>query len=468
MKINRLYLPKFLKSKAFILSIFIIIYLSLFVLVYVIHINHPSFTRYILSDWLINYANGFVRRGFAGEILFFFTKQRILLNPSEFILFSTSLFFLFFSLIYLVKIKRNFSYIDNFNLLTVLFLPSLLLFPLIDGALGRKEVIFLILLLFNLNIVKNKIDLLKKNRFEDQNQLKILKNSYFNQIFIWFNLISIPLTLTHESIIFLSLPINMVITNSFLAFKTSGKKVILRTFQAYLPTLLVVLLCFMAKGGYESAVKICESWQSLGILDCSHKLPGALRHFGMSLKFFIMIQRQQLYSHYQYLAYIIMFMLNLLFLLNSSSIILSNYLKSISHDSISYLDDYFTSFSFKYLVIPLFCSLPLYLLGVDWGRWFFIFSVSYVFCVLTPNLILLEIDKEDPNLIWQPKIINNFYKKYISLTKNILYVCQKNYVVYKIIATYIFFFTYISHSGMTFINFHQSLFYKLFDYISRL
>lgn len=468
MKFSQLYLPKFEKSKAFILSIFIIIYLSLFTSVYILHINHPSFTRYILSDWLINYANGFGRRGLAGQILLLLTEKQILLNPSEFILFSISLIFFFISLIYLIKIKRNLRYINKFNLITILFLPSLLLFPLVDGALGRKELMFFILLVLNLNLVGNSIQLLKNNGFEDEN-LKIPKNPYFNQIFIWFNLISIPIALTHESIVFLSLPVNMIITNSFLAFKTSQKKAIFRTFQAYLPTLLTVVVCFIAKGGYESAVKICESWQSLGILDCTRNhLPGALRHFGMSLKFFIGIHRQQLYSNHQYLAYLIMFILNLLFLLKSSSIILSNYLKDVGGDSIPCIQDHFTSFSFKYLVIPLLCSLPLYLLAVDWGRWFFVFSLSYVFCVLTPSLILLEVNETNHNRTWQPKIIKNFYQKYMKLTKNILYVCQKNYVVYKIVATYIFFFTYMSHSGMRFVNFHQSLFYKLFDYASRL
>ena len=86
------------------------IYLSFGCVVYLISHNSEFPTKYVFTDWLINYEGGFVRRGFLGQII---------LEISNFLNIQIKLIILFFQIvIYLIyyllffyfftKIKANF------------------------------------------------------------------------------------------------------------------------------------------------------------------------------------------------------------------------------------------------------------------------------------------------------------------------------------------------------------------------
>ncbi len=109
-------------------------------------------TNYVLNGWaysdaLINYSEGFIRRGLLGEVIFNiknFTNLDIQkIHAYIFIIFTTINIFLY------VLILRNISNI-RFVYIFLLFNPLLLFFPLNDtGGYLRKEIIILTLMIFH-------------------------------------------------------------------------------------------------------------------------------------------------------------------------------------------------------------------------------------------------------------------------------------------------------------------------------
>jgi len=102
---------------------------------------------FILGDWLINYAGGFVRRGLVGEIIINLVNLfKLDIIFVSFVVVSTLFSFFLYYLIKLIK-SSNIS----FFILIIIFSPATLLFNLFDPlAVGRKEIIFFLYLLIYL------------------------------------------------------------------------------------------------------------------------------------------------------------------------------------------------------------------------------------------------------------------------------------------------------------------------------
>ena len=99
-----------------------------------------------LSDWLINFSGGFVRRGIIGEISIFFSNIFSIELRDTIFLFQTIIFSTYYFLVYkFLKdiLKRRFF-------LLAIFSPIFILHPVAEiEILGRKELfIFLIFLLY--------------------------------------------------------------------------------------------------------------------------------------------------------------------------------------------------------------------------------------------------------------------------------------------------------------------------------
>jgi hypothetical protein len=137
------------------------------------------------------------------------------------------------------------------------------MFPLRDPyVIGRKEILFFFGLFVNLFLIERSWKSVNiKQIFARDKLIKNVIDKYCFNLLIWYNLLSIPAALSHESIIFLSLPINIIITFSFLGLKLSVKQVIVRTALIYTPTIIVTSLCLIFRGDILDAVVICQSWQ---------------------------------------------------------------------------------------------------------------------------------------------------------------------------------------------------------------
>ena len=395
------------------------------------------FSEYQFQEWLINYSQGFVRRGLPGTFfLFLHSKYDIsiihIYNCIRDFAYAT---FLLFSSIYILKVRQSLKILDWESLAVVLFLPSLILFPINTLGIGKKEFFFFFGLLINLFFLKKALRILtinsgKENFLENRQGLTDGVNKYCYSLFIWYNLLSIPTALSHEAIIFLGLPLNMIITANLIGLAFSVRQVLWRTIIIYLPTIIVAFFCLIFKGNEAIALGICESWQEYSYLDkslsadCTNELPGVLSFLEMSIKDVIKITFLSQIS--QVLLWIFAFSLNIVILMRTSSSIIINSVENLKRKISA--QEYFnfpspvnivTSFSFKYAFIPFIFSFILYVVAFDWGRWFFIISITYTLCLLSPSLILLEIASYHQNQ-WMLEFLSPIYLTY-SKVINYLY-----------------------------------------------
>jgi len=141
-------------------SSYYLYYILIFIVcgIFILYSKHDVGNDSSLSDWLINYSGGFVRRGLVGQIVlefayFFSIKLRDAIVIFQIISFVTYYVLVFFLL------RRT---ITNRLLILSVFSPIFILFPIAEiEALGRKEIfILLIVILYffsNIRDIKNQI-----------------------------------------------------------------------------------------------------------------------------------------------------------------------------------------------------------------------------------------------------------------------------------------------------------------------
>ena len=113
------------------------LYLALgFILFLTLHINEFP-TKYIFTDWLINYEGGFVRRGLIGQVIFELSKFLNFQIKFVMLFFQITIYSIYFLLFYLLLSKRK----TNFFWLIIIFSPISFLYPMAElEALGRKDI----------------------------------------------------------------------------------------------------------------------------------------------------------------------------------------------------------------------------------------------------------------------------------------------------------------------------------------
>ena len=118
-----------------LLTYFLYLVLS-FIFFLIFHINEFP-TKYIFTDWLINYEGGFVRRGFLGQIIFELSKFLNFQIKYLILFFQITIYSIYFLLFYLLLLKRK----TNFFWLLIIFSPISFLYPIAElEALGRKDI----------------------------------------------------------------------------------------------------------------------------------------------------------------------------------------------------------------------------------------------------------------------------------------------------------------------------------------
>ncbi len=432
-----------------------------------------SFSNYVYSEWLVNYAGGFVRRGLTGSIIFSLRKMFNLTTPQMFfkVVYVNYLIFLVWSIIYLIKVNKSLKILTVETILIFLFLPCLILFPINDiGGLGRKEYLFFLGLLINLWLVSqtvNSLYLLGINQAKQELNQKSL-DKYGYQLFIFYNLFSIPTALSHEALLFLVLPLNILITLTILRLNNLPKRAITKTLIIYSPTLLICLISVIFKGNEEVAITICQSWQKYNLVPDCQELPEVLSYYTYSTFKAVRATFNKNILHdngLRLFSWIVAFLLSLILLMRASETTISKtveeenkrlYIKnenlSFSHQEVS------TNFSFKYLFLPFLASFILYIIAFDWGRWFMIISITYAVCLLTPSLIKLEMYsyRKNQDLLKIIEPIYHIYSKVISYFQNNFNI-KRYYLIYFILLIYTLFFVRITHYAMNLIDLSNGL-----------
>ena len=136
-------------SNYFQIYVFALIFFGIFFL----YSKHDVGNDSSLSDWLINYEGGFVRRGLIGELITNFSSI-LSLKLRDSILIFQLVFFLsyYFSIILFCK-----NLVQNRLVILAIFSPIFILYPVAEiEALGRKElIIFTIFLSYLFFDIKN-------------------------------------------------------------------------------------------------------------------------------------------------------------------------------------------------------------------------------------------------------------------------------------------------------------------------
>ncbi len=187
-------------------------------------INGYTKESWQITEWLINYQGGFVRRGLWGEVLFKLYNY-FELSPYFTIIFVCILAFLIFLYFFI------FSFIKNGYSLYILPFCFFLGAPIVNDFWVRKDIL---LVLIFISIIYLSI-----------------KNTKTNLILI--NLLFIMGVLTHEAIGFFCLPILLLIKMNL---RENKKNSLLKSLIELSPSMIAFGLCLYNKGSTAISSKI--------------------------------------------------------------------------------------------------------------------------------------------------------------------------------------------------------------------
>jgi hypothetical protein len=308
------------------LNLFKIYFIFLFLLsffylsaVYLSNVNNA------MSEWVINYGGGFVRRGLIGEIIFQLSNFFKIKLREGFLILQILLYFFYYLIVYwlLSNIKKNFV------TCLAIFSPVFYSFGLYElEALGRKEILMYIFFSYNFYLFHK------------------YKNINLNYIFTFLTLII--LILSHEAVIFYYL-------FYLFFFIVIDKKKDFRfyLFNFILFTVVILISYFIYTNPHSSAdnLEMCKR-----LLNISNENCGLGAHFTTAnIKKHINEVDWQLKHVISYI-FIFIFGFSGIFLLILKSKLTNKFY-------------FINSNLFSLLII---CSLPgliLFLIAVDSGRW---------------------------------------------------------------------------------------------------
>ena len=379
--------------------------------VFILYSKHDVGNDSSLSDWLINYSGGFVRRGLVGQIVlefayFFSIKLRDAIVIFQIISFVTYYVLVFFLL------RRT---ITNRLLILSVFSPIFILFPIAEiEALGRKEIFILLIVILYF--------------FSNIRDIK-------TQIIFKFFIFPISILIWEPAIIFY--PYLLLI--DLIVFKINKlNKNLIWLFLSYLVVFLVTIFVYLNSISSEN-------------FDLMRNI--LTNDFGENCYMSCLFVGNQSQNSLMELANANAAIVKPLHIIRYTLIVLIGFYPLFNLLKISKLNNkelFFLS-NYKNLLFPFIVvfspSLFLYILMYDWGR---IVHISYSFMLLSyifllkNNLIKIDQDKLSQNifinlsnkmffilfiifcLCWNPKTVmradiatNSFYKIIYNSSKKI-------------------------------------------------
>ena len=308
-----------------------------------------NYSTWQYGDWLVNYQGGFVRRGFIGEILYFFHKL-LFINLDK-IIFSFVISIYIFLSFFLFK---SIEYIENnYEDILIFLSPGFFIYPIMNSEIiGRKD----ILLIFCIALFVF---------FEKKMNNKYLFPSLVAAIII--------LCFSHASFIFYS---PYLIFLYVLIKKNRNLKI--KKFEIFLIilTLLITAISIQYFSGSEIIVKqICLSVKEFANKSCG--LGDQLFMLGMPLDNRISVHLN---------LYKTLFPNNLFVYFISTILVfffISIRLKNSKFNNLKFNYKFITPF-FIFILLFIFTS-PVYILSRDWGRYIHLsYSATffiYIYCL---------------------------------------------------------------------------------------
>lgn len=379
--------------------------------VFILYSKHDVGNDSSLSDWLINYSGGFVRRGLVGQIVLEFAYFFSIKLRDAIVIFQIISFVTYYLLVFFLLRKT----ITNRLLILSVFSPVFILFPIAEiEAFGRKEIfILLIVILYFFSNIRD------------------IKTQLIFKFFIF----PISILIWEPAIIFY--PYLLLI--DLVVFKiTKLNKNLIWLFLSYLVVFLVTIFVYLNSISSENFDLMRNT---------------LIKDFGENCYMSCLFVGNQSQNSLMELANANAVIVKPLHIIRYTLIVLIGFYPLFNLLQISKLNNkelFFLS-NYKNLLFPFIVvfspALILYVLMYDWGR---IVHISYSFMLLSyifllkNNLIKIDQDKLSQNifinlsnkmffilfiifcLCWNPKTVmradiatNSFYKIIYNSSKKI-------------------------------------------------
>ena len=278
-----------------------------------------------MSEWVINYGGGFVRRGLVGEIIFQLSTFFKIKLREGFLILQILLYFFYYLIIY--WLLSNFK--KNFIVYLAIFSPVFYSFGLYElEALGRKEILMYIFFSYNFYLFYK------------------YKNTNLNYIFTFISLII--LILNHESVIFYYL---FYLFFFIVIDKKKNFRFYSLNFLLFFTIFFISYLIYVNPHSSTDNLEMCKRLLNLSDERCglaaNYTTANISRHINEVSWRFIDIKN-----------YIF------IFIFGFTGIFLLIYKSNLTNK--------FYILNFNLFSILIFCSLPgllLFLIAVDTGRW---------------------------------------------------------------------------------------------------
>jgi hypothetical protein len=352
-----------------------------------------SLNYWAYTDWLIDYSQGFIRRGLSGEIWRLIPAT---VPPIEFVAVFSWILILAIVFGYFRLLARSWKTYHPLTLFGLLFLPSLFLFYIHDhDAIARKEILGYVTVLLHLLVVEKSFPFGDDAPLPDGNL----------QSYVWWLIpiavILLPaIILIHEGNFLLFVPLNGTITLTVLRMKAPRDYIqaTLWTGLLYLPATLAFVVVYLAgTPSYSVLLGICEKWAAAGAIregSCflspdklsGSTLPGSFIPMQWSLARAAYITRLIISMNWKAWILILPTLGISLWYLGRQAVY--SILRSRSPLTFSPQSEqrYSGLFFRKYFLIPLLLSLPVYFTAYDYGRWFTVTCINFSMLAVSVNL----------------------------------------------------------------------------------
>lgn len=352
-----------------------------------------SLNYWAYTDWLIDYSQGFIRRGLSGEIWRLVPDA---VSPIEFVAVFSWILILAVAFGYVRLLARSWKIYHPLTLFGLLFLPSLFLFYIHDhDTIARKEILGYITVLLHLLVIEKSFPLGDGSALLDGNLRR----------YVWWLIpvavILLPaIILVHEGNFLMFVPLHGMITLTVLRMKAPRHftQAAVWTGLLYLPAVLAFSAVYLVgTPSYQTLLGICEKWSAVGALredSCilpperlsGSTLPGSFIPMQWSLAKATDITRMIISMNWRAWILILPTLgISLWYLVRQA---IYSILRSRSPQSFSpqLALRYSGLFFCKYFLIPLLLSLPVYFTAYDYGRWFTVTCINFSMLAVSVNL----------------------------------------------------------------------------------
>ncbi|NPV42224.1 MAG: hypothetical protein HPY72_12910 [Anaerolineae bacterium] len=358
-----------------------------------------SLNYWAYTDWLIDYSQGFIRRGLSGEITWRLVPAGT--PPLPTVAAFSWILILLAAFGYARLLARSLKDFHPMTLFGLLFLPSLFFFYLHDhNAIARKEILGYLSLLLHLLVIEKSFPLKKNAGLPADNELR----RYLRGLAPIAVLLLPAIILIHEGNFLLFVPLHAMLTLSVMQLKSprGWQKDLLRAGLPYLPAALVFLGVYLSgTPGYLTLLNICKRWLAAGALregTCmlppdklsGSTLPASLIPMQWPLARAVQITLMVIATNWAaWLAVLPLLGVSLWYLARQAVYALlraRSVETSVEAFDASTAQAYTKLFFRRYFLIPLLAALPIFLSAYDYGRWFSVLCVNYALVAASLNL----------------------------------------------------------------------------------